>query len=48
MTLLRLICQHRVVVHDRGRLVCQTCGASLAAGEMPRGRHALLRRAHRA
>jgi hypothetical protein len=46
--LLRLICPHRVVVHDRRGFVCGICGASLSRGEMRRGRHALLRRARRA
>jgi hypothetical protein len=45
--LLRLVCAHRVLVYERGRFVCHTCGAELP-GHAPRGGgHVLLQRVRR-
>jgi hypothetical protein len=41
--LAQMLCMHRVVVQDRGRINCQICGATLTPTKAATGHHALLR-----
>jgi hypothetical protein len=45
--LARIFCTHRVVIADRGGLVCAACGVRFRRGDGPARPHALLVRTRR-
>ena len=45
MSVVRLVCQHRVVVDDGRGFVCDACGTRLSDHQAHVGRRALLQRA---
>jgi hypothetical protein len=45
MSVVRLVCPHRVVVDDGRGFVCNACGTRLSDHRVPLGRRALLQRA---